>query len=483
MKIYLMKLLGLALLCAISITQVNAASINITTTDHIGEGFNDRSPFTPIGGNTATTLGQARFNAFRYAASIIEKTLPYSAEITIKASMDPLGGTANSATLASAGANNMVFNFNHAPKTETLYPIALANYIFGQDINPGIPDIVAIINSDIDSTSILQNSSWYYGLDGNPPNNHPDFVTVLTHELLHGLGFSNNVNLSTGTMPFLKDDIYSNHLNIENSNIQTPYADATDTQRAASHVSLDTLLWNGQKTNFAALSRLSSGIKNNKVKMYTPTQLEQHSSVSHFDTDVFPNESMEPFYTGPNHSLGLAAYALSDMGWGNLADLSITAERAAETESSGLQHNFRITVANSSYDNASEVMITLPLAPNFRVAGYQSEYGECSTLAEKYICQLGDIYTGGQKTIYLALSHDNREDIALHFSVAANSVDPVITNNVSTNTLQGIIASNPPQIIGDVSNNSSEAGGKFDLVLLCLLTGILVVRRINKLNI
>lgn len=476
MKFSLFKALGVALLYALSVTQVNAASINITTTDQIGEGFNDLSPFTPIGGNPATTLGQARLNALRYATSILERTLPYSAEITIHASMDPLGGTANTATLASAGASNMVFNFNDAPKMNTLYPIALANYIFGQDINPNAPDIIALINSDIDSTAILQNSSWYYGLDGNPPSNHPDFVTVLTHELLHGLGFSNNVNLTTGELPFTKDDIYSNQLNIENDNIQITYTDATDIQRAASHVSLDSLVWNGQKTNFAALSQLSSGIKNLKVKMYTPLQLEATSSVSHFDTDLSPNELMEPFYTGPNHSLGLAAHALSDMGWGNLADLSITTVRATETESSDSQHNFRITIANTNYDSASGVIMSLPLTQNIAVEAYQSEYGECSIVKIEYICELGSIHTGGQKTIYLALDHANLEEIDLQFSVAANSIDPVITNNIATHRLQSNIASNQSQSDSNISSDNSS-GGRLDLILLCLLTGIFVARR------
>ncbi|CAA6827488.1 MAG: Unknown protein [uncultured Thiotrichaceae bacterium] len=463
MKAYLLKALSFLVLCATPITHVNAATINIITNDQIDEGFNDPSPFTPVGGNSATTLGQARLNAFRYATSIIEKTLPYTAEVTIHANMDPLGGSANSAILASAGARSMVFNFNNAPKTNTLYPVALANYLFGQDINPNTSDIITLINSDIDSTSILQNSRWYYGLDGNPPNHHPDFVTVLTHELLHGLGFSNHVNLVTGEMPFSKEDVYSNHLAIDNDNIQTIYTDATNNQRAISHITPDTLLWNGEKTNLAALSKLSSGIKNLKVKMYTPSQLEHPSSVSHFATDLFPDETMEPFYTGPNHSLGLAAHALSDMGWGKLADLDINAIRTRETESSELQHNFRITVTNSDYDSASEVIISLPLNSGINVENYQSEHGECSITSNIYICKLGDIHTGGQKTLYLAIINKHLEDTNLAFSVSANNVDPMITNNTSTHTLQ-----------------NTSAGGKFNHTLLCLLVIALIARRAYK---
>jgi hypothetical protein len=44
----------------------HAATITILP----GAGFNDSTTFTPVGGNNATTLGQARLNLFQKAASI-----------------------------------------------------------------------------------------------------------------------------------------------------------------------------------------------------------------------------------------------------------------------------------------------------------------------------------------------------------------------------------------------------------------------------
>lgn len=477
MKTFISTAFCVAFLHLAPLSNTNAASLTIITNDQAGEGFNDMTPFSPTGGNPATTLGQARLNAFRYAAAIIEKSLPHTAKITINASMDPMGGSANSATLASAGAKNMVFNFDNAKKLNTLYPVALANYLYGGDVSPDTPDIVARINSDIDSPNIMENSRWYYGLDANPPSNYPDFVTVLTHELLHGLGFSNTVNLSTGEMSFAKNDIYSDHFSIENDFLVKAYTQATDTQRADAHVSRDTLLWSGDRTNYAALSRLSSGIKNQKVKMYTPTQLEYSSSVSHFDSTLYPNETMEPFYTGPNHSLGLAAHALSDMGWGNLADLGIRVERAKETESIQSQQIFRITVTNSDYDSASDVMMTLPVNTNVVIQAAQSAYGKCSVISNQYTCALGDIHTGGQKTIYLALAINPLNNTELEFTVAGNSVDPMVTNNTARYTLASSIATN---IAVENTSSNSASGGKFDIFLLFLLLPVLLVRAALK---
>ena len=39
-------------------------TVLVNNLDAVGEGFNDPAPFTPVGGNSATTLGQARLNAF-----------------------------------------------------------------------------------------------------------------------------------------------------------------------------------------------------------------------------------------------------------------------------------------------------------------------------------------------------------------------------------------------------------------------------------
>jgi len=49
----------------------HSATITLVNLDGPGEGFNDTTAFTPGGGNPATTLGQARLNAFQHAANIV----------------------------------------------------------------------------------------------------------------------------------------------------------------------------------------------------------------------------------------------------------------------------------------------------------------------------------------------------------------------------------------------------------------------------
>jgi len=167
-----------------------AATITIVNIDGAGEGFNDPTPFVPVGGNPATTLGQARLNAFTYAANLWAACLQSNVTIRVNAKMDPQTCTPSSAILGSAGAFTAARDFAGAPVAATWYSIALANSRAGSDLDPANPDISATFNSNLNgSAGCLGGIGWYYGYDSNPPGSDIDFVSVVTHEIGHGLGF------------------------------------------------------------------------------------------------------------------------------------------------------------------------------------------------------------------------------------------------------------------------------------------------------
>ena len=64
------RLLLAALVCAAPAVASANATIIIINNDGPGEGFNDATPATPVGGNAGTTLGEQRLIAFTHAASI-----------------------------------------------------------------------------------------------------------------------------------------------------------------------------------------------------------------------------------------------------------------------------------------------------------------------------------------------------------------------------------------------------------------------------
>ena len=61
--------LSLALLVLVAPGARGAATITIVNGDPAGVGFNDATVVAPVGGNTGTTLGQQRLNAFQAAAN------------------------------------------------------------------------------------------------------------------------------------------------------------------------------------------------------------------------------------------------------------------------------------------------------------------------------------------------------------------------------------------------------------------------------
>ena len=304
------------------ITQLHATTISIVNNDDANEGFNDTTVVSPVGGNSGITLGQQRQNVFEYAASIWESIIHSNVEILIGSQFDPLECTSTSAVLGSAGPNTIARDFTNAPLAETYYPAALANSLANTDISSSL-DISATFNADIDNNNdCLNNYNWYYGIDGNKPSNSIELLSVVLHEIGHGLGFSTFVDISTGkkfkpsNRPQYFDDHFMMHL--EDHSLGKNWPDMTDAERKASAIDTADLHWTGSNIT-AQVSTLLSGVNQGHVRMYAPSSLEGGSSVSHFSNALFPNELMEPFDTGPKQDVGLAKQLFKDVGWNLLA--------------------------------------------------------------------------------------------------------------------------------------------------------------------
>jgi hypothetical protein len=289
------------------------ATITVVNTDGAGEGFNDPTPFTPSGGNPATTLGQARLIAFQHAAFLWGSMLTSHVEIKIGAAMNPLAGNATSAVLGQAGSSTVHRNFLNAPVAATWYPQALANSLSGADQDPGTPDINATFNSNVDNAVVLGSTDWYYGVDGNPGSDI-DFVSVVLHELGHGLGFQTFADLTTGAKLSGFDDTFLRNLECHGA-APTSYGASSNAQRIPCNISDPNLHWLGANVITAATGVLTAGFPGSHVQMNAPSPLQLGSSVSHFSIAAFPNQLMEPSYTGANHSVALALPLMKDIGW------------------------------------------------------------------------------------------------------------------------------------------------------------------------
>ncbi len=284
------------------VPEVEAATVIVVNRDSAGEGFNDPTSFTPVGGNTATTLGRARLNAFQHAANIWGRALRSNVPIRVEAQMNPLPAN----VLGAAGALNNFRDFTNAPVANTWHPVALANSLANMDIDPSRNDIRAQFSST---------HAFYFGLDGRAPSNQHDFVTVVLHEIGHGLGFATLVDSQTGEKALGRNDAYMRFLEHHGRN-PSGYPGMSNAQRRAAAVSGPLLHFLGPRVQ-AGSGVLTAGKTGTHVHMYAPNPVKRGSSVSHFALTTTPNQLMEPALArGPgNHNLGLALNLLEDIGW------------------------------------------------------------------------------------------------------------------------------------------------------------------------
>ncbi len=249
------------LLVALGGGAASAATIVIINNDGPGEGFNDTTPATPVGGNLGTTIGQQRLNLFEHAAVIWGGMLDSDVTIRIAATFDPLFCNSSSAVLGAAGPFVIHRDFTGAEWTGTWYHAALANKRAGTDLSSTNPDIQAQFNSSIDNNAAcLSGTNWYYGFDGNEGAD-VELLPVLLHEFGHGLGFSTLVDEGTGAEFNGFPDVFERHILDNTTGIH--WHDMSDAQRVASATNTGNLVWDGD-----AVTRTSPYVLNGLAQLF-----------------------------------------------------------------------------------------------------------------------------------------------------------------------------------------------------------------------
>jgi cysteine-rich repeat protein len=281
------------------------STVHVYYADGATEGFND------------ATVGAQRKAAFEYAVLQWADVVVSSVPIAIEAEFNPMSPcSAGGGILGRAGFNTAHMDWvvgTPPPFASTWYPQPLANAFAGVDLSPSQDDIGAEFNSSVGNPTCFNGVNWYYGTDGNTPPGDIDFVTVALHEIAHGLGFVALVNLSTGAKLNGFDDVYTR--NLEDHSLATLWPALTNGQRAASAKDDGDLLWVGSNVVAGSTGLAAGRHPSGGVQMYAPTSLQTGSSVSHFDTDVTPDQLMEPFLSGTLHNLDLTADLFADLGW------------------------------------------------------------------------------------------------------------------------------------------------------------------------
>lgn len=426
----------------------NAATgeIVINNNDGSSEGFNDPTPVTPVGGNAAITLGQARLNLFRHASLMLEEMINITVPVQVDAKMESLGGDANSAVLGGASPTIGAINFSGAPLADTWYVIALANTLSGSDLAPGVDDITTTFNSDVDGDVVLGSTRWYYGFD-NSANTDIKFLPTVQHEIVHGLGFLTFMNAS-GVLLNDFQDAYVRHLEDHNT---PPYklTEMTDAQRAAALIEDGALHWVGDNVR-AASSNLVDGTFGDHVLMYAPNPYADGSSVSHFDISVRPSDLMEPFLTS-NPDTIMTAALLEDLGWTVLTHTPSqpAANIAATAQIAGISNqtfSLGVTAINTDTENVPHASIEFPVPSNITLTNVSPTTGSCTTHDSLLRCNLGTLAaTTSVVALTLDATINDNQQTTLGFNLSSPLFDNDVSNNLAELTL------NPQPVIPDIS--------------------------------
>lgn len=333
--------------------------------------WNDNTAFTPSGSNPGTTLGEARRNAMLRAAEILSAELRSTVPVRIRACWSNLGGTDNSATLASAGPDSFWLNTPGLPLVDTIYARAPVTKLAGTELcridgntECGGHDLRIRFNTDVDSDIALGSTRWWYGFDAQPSRTDSDFVSVAVHEIAHGLGFLSLID-EDGSLPEGNDgeplpDVYSSFL-IDNTNGEAiPLLDEsfTDADRLNAMTSRIGLAWLGAEASVAEPNILSNS-GDGYTRLFAPNPYNGGSSVSHLDSVYC--ELMGAFntncVTSPHRSLGLSRGIMNAVGWASASNIVPFEGLLFDRGRSG--HGFDLAPAGSFDADGNPVYILL----------------------------------------------------------------------------------------------------------------------------
>lgn len=254
--------------------------------------------------------------AFQQAVDIWSMSIESSQTIRVSATFADLAD----GTLGSARSGGYI-TLDPATAPDALpnifYPIPLAEKLSNMNTN-GVfgSDIIAEFNNDTNEVP------WYFGLDANPPSGQFDFVSVVLHELGHGLGFAGfgRVNALNGEIriqpnqpdsspiPSIYDNFIENGSGVDILTIEDPSSELRN-ELTSENLFCDSNIATNQNGNVLP-------------KIFAPFSFNPGSSYSHWDEATFGpgniNSLMSP-QIGPgeaNHNPGpITLGFFEDMGW------------------------------------------------------------------------------------------------------------------------------------------------------------------------
>lgn len=255
--------------------------------------------------------------AFQFAVDIWSNSIESTIPIRVNAQFGPL----DPGVLGGAGPTNFYSLTGPGIPPNTAFPSALAEKLTGAEIPSGPSPTSIDINATFSSVA-----NFYFGLDANPPGGQVDFVSVVLHELGHGLGFLGfgSVPTDTGGNPDPNPPVEgvirnSGFTSVWDNFIENGTPTAVTTFADPSAVLLAEFTGNDLFSNGSITTGQNGGVK---PSTYAPATFNLGSSYSHWDEATYPagnaNSLMTPFIANGEaiHDPGVVTLGfMEDMGW------------------------------------------------------------------------------------------------------------------------------------------------------------------------
>jgi hypothetical protein len=252
--------------------------------------------------------------AFEYAVNIwehiIESEIPIHIEARWRTIYDEDGNT--NTILGQAGPTDFYADFEFAPHKNRYYPVCIVEKITKTEISgSSSPDISATFNKEF---------NWYFGTDGQTPDLMYDFVTVILHEIGHGLGFT-GFFFVTGNIGSYGNINAGDATSFDIMIVKDQNKLLTDT---AIYKYPSSNLYNAFTSNQLSISSPTATINNfDKIpRLYAPSTWNEGSSIYHLDDNTYPLSNENSLMT---HAIGkgeaihdpgpITKGIFADIGW------------------------------------------------------------------------------------------------------------------------------------------------------------------------
>jgi hypothetical protein len=258
--------------------------------------------------------------AFQKAVSIWEGILISKIPIRIQATWEDISGS----TLAYSRASRVFRNVANVPYNDVWYVGPLAEAIAGKDLNNGDFDMLVNLNSNI---------SWSYSTNGAIFPGRYDLITIVLHEIAHGLGFSSSMKLinndSEGEwgqsgFPYIYDIFLQNGKDVTLTNTKAFLNPSVDLQ---SQLISEDIYFQVSNPKF----------NQNLPKIFSPNPFKTGGSISHLDEAAYPsgsvNSLMSPAIRSAEaiHDPGeLILSMMNQIGWpvNNLESFTVLSQKS-----------------------------------------------------------------------------------------------------------------------------------------------------------